>query len=97
MAENSFDITKQNNIGLFGPVITSFWKKNYCFKYFFLQVLKCLKFNCFVLLSQKIKCLVLSRYPSSDPQKVLANTQRAVVSSSLNFSRLNSPYPPKDV
>ena len=27
MAENSFDITKQNNIGLFGPVITSFWKK----------------------------------------------------------------------
>ena len=35
MAENSFDITKQNNIGLFGPVITSFWKKNYSFKYFF--------------------------------------------------------------
>ena len=31
-------------------------------------MLKCLKFNCFMLQSQKMKCLVLSRYPHSDPQ-----------------------------
>ena len=30
-------------------------------------MLKCLKFNCFMLQSQKIKCLVLSRSPHSDP------------------------------
>ena len=29
--------------------------------------LKCLNFYCFMLQSQKMKCLVLSRYPHSDP------------------------------
>ena len=35
MAESSFDITKQNNIGLFGPVITSFWKIKLLFQIVF--------------------------------------------------------------
>ena len=30
-------------------------------------MLKCLKFNCFILQIQKVKSLVLSRYPHSDP------------------------------
>ena len=34
---------------------------------FLLLVLKCLNFYCFMLQSQKMKCLVLSRYPHSDP------------------------------
>ena len=34
---------------------------------FLLLVLKCLNFYCFILQSQKMKCLVLSRYPHSDP------------------------------
>ena len=35
---------------------------------FLLLVLNCLKFYCFMLQSLKIKCLVLLRYPHSDPQ-----------------------------
>ena len=40
-------------------------KKNYCFKggIVLALVLKCLEFNSFMLQSQKIKCLVISRYP----------------------------------
>ena len=36
---------------------------------FLLLVLKCLKFYCFMLQSLKIKCLVLWRYPHSDPPR----------------------------
>ena len=43
-------------------------EKNLIFqRIFLLLVLKCLKFNCLMLQSQKIKCLLLSRYPHSDP------------------------------
>ena len=48
--------TKPNNIGLFGAVFVSFWKKFTVSKNFLLLVLKCLKFNCFMLQSQKMKC-----------------------------------------
>ena len=48
---------------LFGAVFVAFWIKFTVTKNFLLLVLKCLKFNCFMLQSQKIKCLVLSRYP----------------------------------
>ena len=57
-------------IGLFGAVFASFWKKFTLSKNFLLFVLKCLKFktfNCFMLRSQKMKCLVLSSYPLSEP------------------------------
>ena len=47
-----------------------------------------------MLLSPKIKCLVLSRYPNSDPQKVIVNMQRAVVSSS-RISAVSSLHTPK--
>ena len=30
-------------------------------------MLKCLKFNCFMLEREKMKCLVLSRFPHSQP------------------------------
>ena len=40
-------------------------------KNFILLELKCVKFNCFMLQSQKMKCLVLSRYPFLDPLKNL--------------------------
>ena len=43
--------------------------KNYCFKESLLLVFKCLNFNYFMLQSQKIKCLVLSRYLHSDPRE----------------------------
>ena len=33
-------------------------------------------FNCFMLQSQKMKCLVLSRYPYSDPQVILDCTEQ---------------------
>ena len=45
----------------------SFWLKFTVTVNFLLLMLKCLKFNCFMLQSQKIKCLVLSRCPHSDP------------------------------
>ena len=38
--------TKPNNIGVFGDVFVSFWKKFAVSKNFLLLVLKCLKFNC---------------------------------------------------
>ena len=47
-----------------------------------------------MLLSPKIKCLVLSRYPNSDPQEVIVNMQRAVVSSS-RISAVSSLDTPK--
>ncbi len=59
--------TKQNNIDLFVPVFIGFLEKIYCYVNFLLLVIKCLKFYCFMLQSQKIKCLVLSKYPHSDP------------------------------
>ena len=49
-------------LAFFRAVFASFWKNIYCFKEFLLLVLKYLKFNCFMLQNQKMKCLVLSRY-----------------------------------
>ena len=67
--QKSLDLyTKQNNSGLFGAVFVSFQKKFTVSKNFLLLVLKCLKFNCFMLQRQKMKCWVLSRYPHSHPQ-----------------------------
>ena len=68
MAENKTPLyIKQNNIGLFGAVFASFWEKFTVSKNFLLLVLKCLQFDCFMLQSQKMKCLVISMYPHSDP------------------------------
>ena len=68
--------TKQNNIGLFGAVLASFWKKFTVSKNFLLLVLKCPKFNCFLLQNQKNKCVVLSWYPHSDLLITLEITRR---------------------
>ena len=57
-------------LAFFGAVFVSFWLKFTVTVNFFLLVLKCLKFNCFMLQSQQIKCLVLSRCPHSDLQSV---------------------------
>ena len=46
-------------------------KKNYSFKEFFTASVKCLKFNCFMLQSQKNEVLVLFRHPHLD---LLINT-----------------------
>ena len=51
----------------FGADFVSFWMKFTVTVNFLLLVLKYLKFNCFMLQRPKIKCLVLSRYPHSDP------------------------------
>ena len=59
--------TKQNNIGLIGAVFASFWEKSTVSKNFLLLALNCLKFICFMLQSQKMKCLVLSMYLYSYP------------------------------
>ena len=62
--------TKQNNFGLLAAVFASFRKKITVSENFLQLVLKCLKFNCFMLQSQKMKCLVLSWYPHSDPHEM---------------------------
>ena len=55
------------------PLLLLSGEKNYCFKEFFTVSVKMpktrllLKLNCFVLQSEKMKCLVLSRYPHSQP------------------------------
>ena len=59
---------------LFGAVFVTFWIKFTVTKNFLLSVLKCLKFNCFMLQSQKIKCLVLSRYPRLRTMRVFHKT-----------------------
>ena len=52
MAENKTPLyIKQNNIGLFEAVFASFWEKFTVSKNFLLLVLKCLKFDCFMLQS----------------------------------------------
>ena len=48
-------------------------------------VLKWLKINCLMLYSQKNKCLVLSKYPHSDPLNTYANS---VVESSFALMKL---------
>ena len=58
--------------------------KNVLFQRIFLVlVLKRLKFNCFMLQSQKMRCLVLSRYPQKDPPERLC----------ISFSSLLFPFP----
>ena len=52
----------------FGADLVSFWVKLTVTVNFLLLVLKCLKFNCFMLQKPKIKCKVLLRYLHSDPQ-----------------------------
>ena len=55
---------------------------------FLLLVLKCLNFYCFILQSQKMKCLVLSRYPHSDPHiKVIRRFGSFYMNSSIAHRR----------
>ena len=49
------------------PFFVSFWKKITISKNVLLFVFKCLKFNCFMLQNQKMKCLVLLRNPHFRP------------------------------
>ena len=80
MADNFLIYKKKNNVAFCQAVFVSFWIKFTVTVNFLLLVLKCLKFYCFMLQSLKIKCLVLSRYPHSDPllrNRVPANIYRA--------------------
>ena len=51
----------------FWGVVCLFMGKNNVTTNFLMLVLKWLKINCLMLYSEKIKCLVLSKYPHSDP------------------------------
>ena len=53
---------------------------------FLLLVLKCLKFNCFVLQSQKIKCFVLSRCPDIQTVKRVLTSGLYSVKSGISRS-----------
>ncbi len=68
-SENDRKTSIQNNIylALLEPFLSLFGEDLLFTVTFLLLVLKCLKFYFFMLQSQKIKCLVLSRYPHSDP------------------------------
>ena len=86
--------TKENIIGLFWAVFASFWKKITVSKNLLLLVLKCLKFNCFMLQSQKMKCLLLSRYPPppqfrpSDEKKIPKTESFLVIFLYKHFNKL---------
>ena len=82
--------TKQNNIGLFGAVFASFWKKFTVSKNFLLLVLKCLKFNCSCYKAKKwsAKCY---RVPPFRPSIIpLSICQKGVVL--VRIVRRNSSF-----
>ena len=71
----------------------SFWLKFTVTVNVLLLMLKCLKFNCFMLRSQKIKCLVLSRCPHSDPHTSAVLYQLAYQANwKLSNHSVNSQY-----
>ena len=68
MAENFLVYQTKIILAFLEPLFVSFWLISTVTVNFFLFVLICLRFNCFMLQSQKIKRFVLSRCPHSDPR-----------------------------
>ena len=60
-------MSKQKNIVFWEQFVFHSGKKITVTANFLVLMLKCLKFNCFMLQDQTIKSLVLPKYPHSDP------------------------------
>ena len=69
-------------IGFFGEVCVSFWKEITVTVNFLLLMLKCLKFNCFMLQDQNIKSI----FYRSTPIQILAHAEVLIIYTEGFFS-----------